>query len=71
MGLLRKPPTMQKDLLPLSIEQLGGFKLNPGKLSDEKSSFSSSHRKKKKRREDGEGIFHYKVINSIKPVVTV
>ena len=57
-GLLRKPPSMQRDLQPLSHEQISGFKLQPGKLGDLKSTLSSSHRKKKKRKdqEDGEGL---------------
>ena len=56
-GLLRKPPSMQRDLNPLSYEQISAFKLQPGRLGDVKNSLSSSHRKKKKRRdhEDGEG----------------
>lgn len=56
-GLLKKPPTMQRDLQPLTYEQISGFKLQPGKLGDIKSTLSSSHRKKKKRKdqEDGEG----------------
>ena len=57
-GLLKKPPTMQRDLQPLTYEQISGFKLQPGKLGDIKSTLSSSHRKKKKRKdqEDGEGL---------------
>jgi len=59
-GLLRKPPSMQRDLNPLSYEQISAFKLQPGRLGDVKNSLSSSHRKKKKRRdhEDGEGKKH-------------
>jgi hypothetical protein len=58
-GLLRKPPSMQRDLQPLTYEQISGFRLQPGRLGDLKNTLSSSHRKKKKRKdhEDGEGEF--------------
>ena len=58
-GLLRRPPSMQRDLQPLSYEQISGFKLQPGRLGDLKNTLSSSHRKKKKRKDqvDGEGKF--------------
>ncbi|KAL5256502.1 hypothetical protein ACHWQZ_G011671 [Mnemiopsis leidyi] len=59
-GLLRRPPSMQRDLQPLSYEQISGFKLQPGRLGDLKNTLSSSHRKKKKRKDqvDGEGKRH-------------
>ena len=56
-GLLNKPPTIQRDLQPLSSEQFSGFRLKPGRLEDHRNPLFTGQKKKKKRREhvDGEG----------------
>ena len=57
IGLLNKPPTIQRDLQPLSSEQFSGFRLKPGKLEDRRNPLFTGHKKKKKKRDgDSEGM---------------
>ena len=56
IGLLKKPPSMQRSIKPLSSEQTSGFRLQPGKLDELRGTLVSSHRKKKKRRDEDGGF---------------
>lgn len=55
LGLIRKPPQMQKEIDFLPREALSGFRLKPGSLDHINNTLLlTSHRKKKKRRENGD-----------------